>query len=260
LHKAHLREILSEACQGIFRGSIIKDFISPNSWYIESLNLVLNTGNGWLEVARNCFQYLLTLEGKVQDRTIPGNQPNEREQAIGGSPQTKEWRQTGLDYQKIVEDTVGGRSMCRPLTKYHGSQVERIFSGQDGQTEHRLLSKGIAVRARDKEAVPHLLSLSKRILFFLFRLCLEELRACLELLATVHQQVSIARPDTEVLEVAVESFKDSFLFFVVQQLQLHAVAQQSLMTMQSWTTLWTSAIGCPSMDFRSPSCRANSWN
>jgi hypothetical protein len=151
---------------------------------------VLITGKGWLEVARNCFQYLLMPDGKVQDRTIPGNQPNEWEQAIGGSRQTKEWRQAGLDYQKIVEGTVGGRSMCRPLTKYHGSQVERIFSGQDGLTEHRLLSKGIAVRARDKEAVPHLLSLSKRILFFRFRLCLEELRACLELLLCTSRSAS----------------------------------------------------------------------
>jgi hypothetical protein len=63
--KAHLREILSEACEGIFRGSIIKDFIPPNFPYIESLHLVLNTGNCWFEVARKCFQYLLTAEGEV---------------------------------------------------------------------------------------------------------------------------------------------------------------------------------------------------
>jgi hypothetical protein len=35
--KSNLREVLSEACAGIFRGSITKDLISPNSWYIESL-------------------------------------------------------------------------------------------------------------------------------------------------------------------------------------------------------------------------------
>jgi hypothetical protein len=47
--KSNLREILSEACAGIFRGSITKDLISPNSWYIESLYLVLNTGNCWFK-------------------------------------------------------------------------------------------------------------------------------------------------------------------------------------------------------------------
>jgi hypothetical protein len=40
-----------------------------------------------------------------------------------------------------------------------------------------------------------------------------ELRACLEALAVVHQQVSIARPDIGVLEAAVKNFKGSLLFF-----------------------------------------------
>jgi hypothetical protein len=180
--KAHLREILSEACEGIFRGSIIKDFIPPNCRYIESLHLVLNTGNC-------CFEVL--------DRTLPGNRPDEWEQATGGSRQTKEWRQAGLDYQKIVEETLGGRSMRRPLTKYHGGQVEKLFRGQVTLLEHRLLSKGIAGLTQDKEAVQ----------------IVHELRACLEALAVVHQQVSIARPDIEVLEVAVKNFKGSLLFF-----------------------------------------------
>jgi hypothetical protein len=35
----------------------------------------------------------------------------------------------------------------------------------------------------------------------------------MEVLAVVHQQVSIARPDLIVLDAAVKSFKDSFLFF-----------------------------------------------
>jgi hypothetical protein len=37
---------------------VLQDFIPPSRWCIESLHLILNTGNCWIEVACNTFQYL----------------------------------------------------------------------------------------------------------------------------------------------------------------------------------------------------------
>jgi hypothetical protein len=37
--------------EGIYRSVLMQDFLPPDKWYIESLHLVINTGNGWLEVA-----------------------------------------------------------------------------------------------------------------------------------------------------------------------------------------------------------------
>jgi hypothetical protein len=90
--------------------------------------------------------------------------------------------------------------MRRPLTKYYGAQVEKIFRGQGALSERRLLYKDIACLTKDKEAVQ----------------IVDELRACLECLdalARMHQQVSIPRPDIQVLKAAVTSCRDSLRFF-----------------------------------------------
>jgi hypothetical protein len=61
-----LQSLLVEACEGIYRSAMVQDFLPPDKWYIESLHLNINTGNGWLEVARNTFQYLLRPDGTVR--------------------------------------------------------------------------------------------------------------------------------------------------------------------------------------------------
>jgi hypothetical protein len=65
-----LQSLLVEACEGIYCSAMVQDFLPPDKWYIESLHLIINTGNGWLEVARNTFQYLLQSDGTVRDRKL----------------------------------------------------------------------------------------------------------------------------------------------------------------------------------------------
>jgi hypothetical protein len=61
-----LQGLLVEACEGVYPGCMGHDFIPSLRWYIEALHLIINTGNSWIEVFRDTFQYLLTPEGKVR--------------------------------------------------------------------------------------------------------------------------------------------------------------------------------------------------
>jgi hypothetical protein len=63
--KELLQGLLVEVCEGLYRGCMVEDFIPSSRWYLESLHLVINTGNSWIEVARNTFQYLLMPDGKT---------------------------------------------------------------------------------------------------------------------------------------------------------------------------------------------------
>jgi hypothetical protein len=74
------------------------DFLPPDKWYIESLHLIINTGNGWLEVAHNTFQYLLQPDGTVRDRKLF---PSDTwPLASSGSRQKKGWREAGVDFEE----------------------------------------------------------------------------------------------------------------------------------------------------------------
>jgi hypothetical protein len=56
---------------------VLQDFIPPSRWCIESLRLILNTGNCWSEVARNTFQYLLGADSTVRDKGFFEENPSE---------------------------------------------------------------------------------------------------------------------------------------------------------------------------------------
>jgi hypothetical protein len=68
ISKEILQELLSYVCAGFYRARLLQELIPSSRWRIETLHLILNTGNCWFEVARNVFQYLLTADGNVRDR------------------------------------------------------------------------------------------------------------------------------------------------------------------------------------------------
>jgi hypothetical protein len=51
------RELLSYVCAGFYRAGLLQKLIPPSRWHIETLHLILNTGNCWFEVARKVLQY-----------------------------------------------------------------------------------------------------------------------------------------------------------------------------------------------------------
>jgi hypothetical protein len=123
-----LRDLLADVCSGFYRAGLLSELIPPSESYLETLHLIINTGNCWFEVAHNVFQYLLTAEGQVRDRVK--NRPDAWPQATSGSRQPQAWRDSGYDLQALIT-SVFRRKVSRPLTKYHGTQVETLFRQQD---------------------------------------------------------------------------------------------------------------------------------
>lgn len=195
-----LHTILSDACEGLYRGCMVKELVPPSRWYLEALHLIINTGNGWIEVARNTFQYLLTAEGVARNRNEPGHSPEEWEQATSSSRQSKTWTAAGFDLEKHIKRVLGSK-LAKPLTKFHGAQIEAIFRNQDMIWAAEPLASGLAELEKDDEAAA----------------IVNDLKSTLEALGRVHQQVSIAKPDVAVMEQAVKQFGVSHKRFTSPQ-------------------------------------------
>jgi hypothetical protein len=73
------------------------------------------------------FQYLLTDDGNVRDRNA--EPASAWHCASSGSRQSKVWRSSGYDFEALVVKVLG-KSMKRPLTKFHGAQIETLFKKQ----------------------------------------------------------------------------------------------------------------------------------
>lgn len=192
---AQLRDLLVDACSGIYRRALITDLLPSNRRYIESLHLVLNTGNSLFELTRNCFQYLITAEGEVRKRNEEGNAPDSWKQATSSSRQDPAWRAAGFDFEKLVELVL---SFKRPLTKYHGAQIGKIFMRQDALWNHESLREALAGLKKDSQ-VSHLVA---------------DLKTLWEALALVHQQVQKATPDMQALKDAVDAYRKTISTFV----------------------------------------------
>lgn len=189
-----LQSLLVEACEGIYRSAMVQDFLPPDKWYIESLHLIINTGNGWLEVARNTFQYLLQPDGTVRDRKLF---PSDTwPLASSGSRQKKGWREAGFDFEEHMVSVLG-TSMRKPLTKYHGAQIEMAFKRRDEVFAAEPLASGMAALQQDPEV----------------RELVQELRRVFAALSEVHKQVSIPKPSMSTMRKASHEFASSVKIF-----------------------------------------------
>jgi hypothetical protein len=65
ISKKMLRELRSYVCAGFYRAGLLQKLIPPSRLHIETLHLILNTGNCWIEVARKVLQYSLTADGNA---------------------------------------------------------------------------------------------------------------------------------------------------------------------------------------------------
>jgi hypothetical protein len=69
IRKGMLRDLLGDVCGCFHRAGLLQKLIPSQIWCTEALHLILNTDNCWFELARNVFQYLLTADGRVRNRT-----------------------------------------------------------------------------------------------------------------------------------------------------------------------------------------------
>jgi hypothetical protein len=118
----------------------VQELIPPSRWYIEALHLRINTGNCWVEVACNTLQYLMNPDGTVRDRVQ--HPPGTWALAGSGSRQKQEWRGAGFDLEDHI-CTVLGDNLNRPITKWHGAQIEAIFKQHDKLWQAEPLGSGL---------------------------------------------------------------------------------------------------------------------
>jgi hypothetical protein len=196
--KTLMRSLLVEACEGIYRGNMVNGFIPPDRWYIEPLHLLLNTGNAWLEVACNLFHYLLNPDGTVRDRS--NCDPNKWPLPSSGSRQSKGWREKGFDLEALLVAVLGD-IMFKPLTKYHGAQIEIAFKRYQEIFEAAPLAEGIAALERDDHEARELIRHLKNVFCAL---------------SEVHKQVSSANPSIPALQRARDVFSVSVDVFEKQ--------------------------------------------
>jgi hypothetical protein len=165
----------------------LQEFIPPSRWYLEALHLIINTGNGWIEVARNTLQYLLKPDASVRDRK--GEPPDMWPLATSGSKQPRSWRLAGFDFEQHLVNVLGPR-LRKPLTKYHGAQVEAVFKRQDEIWVAEPLATGLRELERDAEVAA----------------VVENLQAVFKALSVVHEQINQPKADLETLQAAVDAF------------------------------------------------------
>jgi hypothetical protein len=188
ISKDMLRDLLADVCSGFYRAGLLSELIPPSEWYLETLHLIINTGNCWFEVARNVFQYLLTAEGQVQDRVK--NPPGSWPQVTSGSRQPQAWHDSGYDFEALIT-SVFGRKMSHPLTKYHDIQVETLFRKQDllwEQEEFKVLLN----RLHDDGEVGHIVT---------------DLKHIFRALSIMHGELNKPNPDLQVMEQAHAKFE-----------------------------------------------------
>jgi hypothetical protein len=197
ISKDMLRDLLADVCSGFYRAGLLSELIPPSEWYLETLHLIINTGNCWFEVARNVFQYLLTNEGQVRDRVE--NPPDSWPQATSGSRQPQAWRDSGYDFEALIT-SVFGRKMSRPLTKYHGTQVETLFRQQDLLWEQEEF-KVLLDRLHDDGEVGHIVT---------------DLRHIFGALSVMHCELNKPNPDLQIMEQARAKFEACSKTFVCE--------------------------------------------
>jgi hypothetical protein len=115
--------------------------------------------------------------------------PESWERATRGSRQTKAWRETGFDFEGLFKELLGSR-LAKPLTKFHGTQIEAVFRRRDELWAAEPLTSGIEALKKDLEVSQHganLIGISDK-------------------LSTVHKQVSIPNPDLQALRAAQMAF------------------------------------------------------
>ena len=141
---------------------LLQGRIKPENIIIEPLHAVLNTGNTWFEVARNCLQYAVTADGQ-HVRDVVAAPPHLWTLAKSGSRQSKAWLQSGSDLEALVQRQL---RMRKPITKYHGNQINDIYINQNEMFD---ALKGVfdVLRASGNE---HLQQLPDKLQTLFFRL------------------------------------------------------------------------------------------
>jgi hypothetical protein len=105
------------------------------------------------------------------------------------SGQAAIWRSRGLGFEAVVQEVLNIR---RPVQKYHGGQLEKIYGQQHLILEHPKLAAALSRMAGD--------SVCRRVM--------TSVKSAWKCLSAVHREVHQAHPDVDVVKGYVDAFLD----------------------------------------------------
>jgi hypothetical protein len=144
-----LKQLLTQACKGVQREDIVRDYVPHHRRWVVTLHLCLNTGNHAYEVMRNVLHFHLNADGTVRDLSAVDSDSWPLLNA--GSIQSRDWLALGFDLAALLVEVFGPK-MRVPLTKFHGEQIRLLFSKQNRLWQHPKLKDALERLKADKEA------------------------------------------------------------------------------------------------------------
>ena len=95
---------------------------------LESLHLIIQTGDTWIELVRNVLQYLVTAPGTARDLSAPSAHHTRWVLATSSSIQSAAFRAAGFDLDALIYQKL---AINKPITKYHGAQIRKILQNRE---------------------------------------------------------------------------------------------------------------------------------
>lgn len=127
----------------------MQGFVKPENVHFEVLHLTLNQGNCFWELTRNVLHWVFRPKSSNLCRSDnPGDyrvvdldeEPAELWPApASGTIQPETWLEKGFDFQWFIESIFPSGKMSRPLTGYHGAQIELMFRERENVWGHSLM-------------------------------------------------------------------------------------------------------------------------
>jgi hypothetical protein len=163
----------------------VQDLVPLSQWHIEVLHLLIQQGNSWFDQARAALQYMVEPSGNLRD--MSRHPPETWPELKSGLGQAAIWRSQGLDLEAIIQEVLKIR---RPLQKYHGGQLEKIYGQQHLIWEHPKISEALGKMSVD--------SVQSRVV--------TSVKSVWKCLSAVHREVHQAHPDVDVVKGYVSVF------------------------------------------------------
>lgn len=149
----------------------VQELFDTSNIHFEVLHMMINQGNSIFELTRNILHFMFRVRPGIEgtgklchhfDVVLPGSAAAFKWRGpSSGTRQPLKWRQVGFDFEWLVKVVlrscrVGGQSdsMKRPITGFHGGQVETLFTRQDELWDHSTL-KGLIKELEDLKIDEH---------------------------------------------------------------------------------------------------------
>jgi hypothetical protein len=178
-------------------------------------------GNNMFDLIRNILNWMVTADGDVRGQAELVA-PDRWERPRSGSRQSESWKRAGFDFEKYVATAVQG-DMVRPITKFHGKQVELFFNNRSFLLPNRLGGEGKGMQAFRSTFVSRFAESFSRVVNDEEHYAHKTFMSVVQLmdaLAIVSSQLNRAPANMDTLADAIERFANLRQFFLAEDTPL----------------------------------------